>query len=291
MSSNQALQRARRVFQAKKAGHTGSLDPLASGLLPLCFGEATKVAGFLLDEDKTYVATLSLGARTTTGDAEGEVIETMPVPDLLPDAVTALLQSFEGPIDQVPPMYSALKHEGQALYRLARQGIEVPREARRVTIHALRLVALQQSGLTFEVRCSKGTYVRTLGEDIAKRLGTVGHLTALRRTGIGSAFDQVVPRSLDSLEALIGRHDELDRWLLPIDSALTSWPSVDLDAIRARAASHGQEIPVSGIPGTRVRLYGPDRAFLGMGMHTDSGTTIRPLRLLSSAPDHEGKII
>jgi len=179
LSSNQALQQVRRLYRAAKAGHTGSLDPLASGVLPLCFGQATKVAGLLLDSDKTYRASLALGSRTTTGDREGAVVETRPVPPLEEEAVRAVLEGFVGERQQIPPMYSALKRDGEALYALARRGVEVERIPRRIRILGVALESLEDGRLEFEVTCSTGTYVRTLGEEVAEALGTCGYLEAL----------------------------------------------------------------------------------------------------------------
>lgn len=189
MTSNRALQRVKHLFAARKAGHTGSLDPLATGLLPLCFGEATKVSGFLLEADKRYRVTCRLGITTTTGDREGEPLQRRPVPVLDDAAITAVLQRFIGRIEQVPPMYSALKHKGERLYHLARQGIEVERAPRAVTIHDLVLLARGEEELELEVHCSKGTYVRTLCEDIGEALGCGAHVTALRRTALGPFVD------------------------------------------------------------------------------------------------------
>ena len=181
ISSNRALQKVRGIFQARKAGHTGSLDPFATGMLPICLGEASKTAAFMLEAGKQYRAVSCLGEATTTGDIEGEVIQTCPVPDLAPSLISQVLQHFTGEIEQVPPMYSALKHEGKPLYEYARAGIEVERPARTVTIHQLELVSWQAPNLTIDVRCSKGTYIRTLAEDIAKALNCCAHLSALRR--------------------------------------------------------------------------------------------------------------
>src|SRR5690606_29126043 len=184
MSSNAAVQRVRRAFGREKAGHTGSLDPLATGMLPICLGEATKVAGYLPEGDKEYLFTAQFGARTATGDTEGEVIERCEVPDDLHAALLAAIPGYLGTIDQVPPMYSALKRDGQPLYRLARQGLEVERAARQVRILKLELLAVHGAAADFRVRCSKGTYVRTLAEDLAQSMGSCAHLTALRRTAV-----------------------------------------------------------------------------------------------------------
>jgi tRNA pseudouridine55 synthase len=289
LSSNQALQRARRLFRAAKAGHTGSLDPLASGVLPLCFGQATKVSGLLLDADKTYRARVALGARTTTGDAEGEVVERRAVPPLAAEQVTAVLAGLTGPQDQLPPMYSALKREGRPLYELAREGIEVPREPRRIVVHRLVLLDLGPQTLDFEVHCSKGTYVRTLGEDLARALGTCGHLAALRRTAV-AAFDARPMYALDDLEALAGDETALDARLLPIDAALQGWPIARLDATGEEDFRHGRPAACTATMPGEARVYGPAGTLLGLG--TVSGTLqhVAPDRLLTAAagvPAHE----
>jgi tRNA pseudouridine55 synthase len=298
LSSNQALQRARRLFRAAKAGHTGSLDPLASGVLPLCFGQATKVSGLLLDADKTYRARLSLGARTTTGDAEGEVVERLPVPPLSAEQVAAVLTVLTGPQDQLPPMYSALKRDGRPLYALAREGIEVPREPRRIVVHRLALLDLTADALEFEVHCSKGTYVRTLGEDLARALGTCGHLDALRRTAV-AAFDGQPTHALADLEGLAGDEPALDARLLPLDAALQGWPIVRLDAAGAEDFRHGRPAACPAAVAGAARVYGPAGALLGLGT-VDNSTLqhVSPDRLLTaaggvsappSAPDGRGR--
>ena len=264
LTSNRALQTVRRLYRADKAGHTGSLDPLASGILPLCFGEATKVAGFLLEADKQYVATLALGSQTDTGDLEGATVRTLPVPRLTESVVSAVLSRFVGDTLQVPPMYSALKKDGEALYTLARRGEVVERAARPVRITALRLLARTEGSVTFEVACSKGTYVRTLGEDIATALGTVGHLSSLRRTGVGAAFQGRAVHTLAALEALGGEEGALDGLLLPPDEALVEWCRVDLAPLEAARFGHGQTLPVSA-PEGRTRVYdGASGRFLGL---------------------------
>ncbi len=240
MSSNQALQRVRRLYSARKAGHTGALDPLATGVLPLCFGQATKVAGLMLDADKTYHATLALGARTATGDREGEVVETLPVPALSAALVASVLERFLGPSQQVPPMYSALKRDGEPLYRIARRGIEVVREPRPIRIDSISLATLDGATLSFDVTCSKGTYVRTLGEDIAAALGTTGHLEALRRTDVGGALSRLVSHPLESLERLADDLGALDALLLPPDTILQDRPALTLTAAATAALLHGQ---------------------------------------------------
>jgi tRNA pseudouridine55 synthase len=288
LSSNAALQQARRLFRARKAGHTGSLDPLASGLLPLCFGQATKTAGFLLDADKTYEVVAELGSRTETGDAEGAVIATMPLPGDLPDHLRAVLDGFLGPIEQVPPMYSALKHGGQRLYEMARKGIEVARKPRSVTIHSLTGVRLEGHRLAFEVRCSKGTYVRTLVEDIAVALGTVGHVAVLRRTRLGPFQDERM-WTLGELQERLGADGEgaLDAVLLGSDFALRHWPAVTVGAAEQAYLLQGQAVFAAGPAGARVRMYGPGRLFLGVGQMTPEGRRLAPVRVMVD-PSVEG---
>src|SRR5579862_9142002 len=201
MTSNAALQKVKRLFNAKKAGHTGSLDPLATGMLPICFGEATKFSQFLLESDKCYQVEAKLGVKTRTGDAEGEVIAVKPVMDLTCERLEAVLSQFVGQIQQIPPMYSALKIQGKPLYELARQGIEIPREARSVQIYRLQLIDFQAETLKFEVQCSKGTYVRTLVEDIGELLGCGAHVSALRRTVV-LPYNEIKMYTLDALEEI-----------------------------------------------------------------------------------------
>ncbi|HET7307362.1 MAG TPA: tRNA pseudouridine(55) synthase TruB [Gammaproteobacteria bacterium] len=278
LTSNRALQKVKWLFAAKKAGHTGSLDPLATGLLPICFGEATKVSSFLLDADKGYRVRCQLGAATATGDADGEVTATAPVPALTEAVVEAALARFRGPISQTPPMYSALKHQGKRLYALAREGIEVERKPREVEIYALRLTAIDGNAIEFDVRCSKGTYVRTLGEDIARALGTVGHVTALHRYKVG-AFDEAGALTLDELEQRASS-GELDAALTPIDDALAHWPAVELNADMGWYLRRGQAVFVAGAPSSGwIRIYGPDRTFLGLGA-VDSSGKVAPKRLI-----------
>jgi tRNA pseudouridine55 synthase len=275
LSSNAALQRVRHAFGRVKAGHTGSLDPLATGMLPICLGEATKVAGDLLDGRKAYRFTARLGARTATGDLEGEIVERLPVPA---DAVILLgdaARSMTGVIEQVPPMYSALKRDGQPLYRLARQGIEVDRAPRQVTIHELELLAAKGDDVEFRVVCSKGTYVRTLAEDLARRIGTVAHLVALRR-------DYVEPfehERLYGLEAVVA--DPGSVTLLPADAALPQLPAVHLTPPQADRLVHGQPVDVAGLaPAARLRIYTADGRFLGVG-EADIPGLLKPRRLFN----------
>lgn len=282
LSSNAALQTVKRLFRAKKAGHTGSLDPLASGLLPVCLGEATKLSAHLLDADKRYRVTVALGSRTATGDTEGGVVESLPVPALDAARVERALQGFRGPIEQVPPMHSALKHHGRRLYELAREGVEVERRPRQVRIHALRLEALEADRLTLEVACSKGTYIRTLAEDVARALGTAGHVAALRRTGAGP-YDETHMVPLERLEALREAGDEagLDACLLAADTAVADWPEVRLFGDLAWYLGRGQPVLVPRAPTAgRVRLYGGDGRFLGLGEILDDGR-VAPRRLLN----------
>ncbi|HEY1991579.1 MAG TPA: tRNA pseudouridine(55) synthase TruB [Gammaproteobacteria bacterium] len=281
LTSNDALQRAKRIFSANKAGHTGSLDPLASGMLPLCFGEATKVSGFLLDADKRYAVTARLGSRTATADAEGEVTATAPVPTLTAKAIEAALARFRGEIRQVPPMYSALHHQGQRLYDLAREGIEVEREPRSVTIHELTLAGHGADSLSLDVRCSKGTYIRTLVEDVAQALGTLAHVTVLRRLSVGPFGTDSVLHTLESLEGLKDAGPAaLDALLLPVDHAVLHWPKASLQEDMAWYFSRGQAVRVAGTPSAgRLRVYAGSR-FLGVGEIIEDGR-LAPKRLMN----------
>lgn len=280
MTSNAALQKVRRLFNAAKAGHTGTLDPLATGLLPLCFGEATKFSAGLLDADKTYVATLRLGRTTTTGDAEGEPVLERPVPVLDRTMVESVLAAFRGPILQLPPMYSALKRAGRPLYEYARQGIVIERESRPVTIHSLELRAMAPAQMELAVKCSKGTYIRTLAEDIGEALGCGAHLSALRRVRIGhlSVTDAVTPAELEAMDA----HARAQH-LAPIDSLLGELPAIELGEAVAARFRQGQPVPVD-VPAEAacVRVYsaGP---FIGVGRRLVDGR-LAPERLVASMP-------
>jgi tRNA pseudouridine55 synthase len=276
LSSNTALQRAKRLYRAQKAGHTGTLDPLASGLLPLCFGAATKFAQVSLDADKSYVATLQLGRTTTTGDAEGEVLVERPV-RVDSASIDAACARLTGTIDQLPPMYSALKKDGRALYDYARAGIEVERAPRRVTIHELRVRDWQADRLVLDVVCSKGTYVRTLAEDLGELLGCGAHLAALRRTASGTLkVEQAV--TLDRLEALSDA--ERDALLLAPDTLIADWPAWQLSTEEAARFLTGLRRRVDAPDTARLRVYGPEpRALLGAA-HITAGELI-PDRLLS----------
>jgi len=261
MTSNAALQRVRRLYRARKAGHTGSLDPLASGVLPICLGEATKISGLLLEAPKTYEVSARLGARTDTGDAEGRVVEQQDWSNVTMDRVLAVMDAFRGRIEQVPPMYSALKQQGRRLYELARKGETV--------------------------RCSKGTYVRTLVEDLAAALGTVAHVSYLRRVEAGS-LDQSRMVGLTELERVAEKGlDALDSLLQAPDEALPEVPAVRLDADQARRVQWGQRIEGTGDGAGTVRLYGPDGIFLGLGQRGENGV-LAPRRLFRTPGPEAG---
>ncbi|MEI8572729.1 tRNA pseudouridine(55) synthase TruB [Methylomonas sp. LW13] len=262
-SSNQALQEVRRLFNANKAGHTGALDPLATGLLPLCFGEATKVSALMLDDDKRYQVTVQLGVMTDTGDSEGKIVAEMPVPALDGARIQACLQHFTGPIEQVPPMYSALKHQGKKLYELAREGKTVERQPRAITIYELQLLNFdaEVGQLTLDVFCSKGTYIRSLAEDIGHWLGNCGTVTALRRTKAGM-FDLDQAHTLQQLQAM--DFAQLQNTLIALDVPLEAIPDVSLSAEQAEKIKLGQRIAFNGGMAGQVRIYSP-QAFLGLG--------------------------
>lgn len=276
LSSNDALQKAKWLLRAEKAGHTGTLDPLATGLLPLCFGAATKFSQVSLDADKAYEATLKLGQTTTTGDAEGEVLETRDVAATR-EQIEAACRRFIGAISQVPPMYSALKHEGKALYDYARQGITIEREARAVTIHGIAILDCQHDSLKIAVRCSKGTYIRTLAEDIGKALGCGAHLSALRRTASGTV-DVRDAISLDALAAMT--EAEREAMLRPPDCLLADWPSISLADEDARRFLNGLRRRVAAADAPHVRVYGPAAHAL-LGSASIAAGELIPGRLLS----------
>lgn len=281
-SSNAALQKVRWLLNAEKAGHTGSLDPLATGVLPLCFGEATKFSQYLLDADKGYSTVAQLGVTTTTGDAEGEVLERRAVA-VDEAAIQAALPAFRGQIEQIPPMYSALKRDGQPLYKLARAGEVVEREARSVTIARLELLALQEDRAMLEVACSKGTYVRTLVEDLGARLGCGAHVAELRRTQAGP-FGLAQAISLEELEAAHaeGGSEALDRFLLPVDSGLEHWPLVQLTQHSAYYWLHGQPVRAANAPKFGLMRVQDDQGrFIGIGEIDDEGQ-VAPRRLIRS---------
>ncbi len=287
LSSNTALQRAKCLFQAAKAGHTGNLDPLATGLLPVCFGEATKFAQYLTDADKHYEARVQLGVTTDTGDAEGTVLTRAPVA-VTDAAVMAALARFVGAIQQTPPMYSALKHRGRPLYAYARQGEHVARAPRTITIHALELLGRSADQLLLSVHCSKGTYIRTLAEDIGKALGCGAHLAALRRTAVGPfRIEEAV--TLDALSALDGARR--DRWLMPVDCLLTGLPGVRLDVQSAFYLQRGQPVWLPRLSrGETYKIYDDKQRFIGVGQVDEEGR-LAPRRLVaemgqqSRAPD------
>jgi len=284
MSSNAVLQRVKRIFNARKAGHTGSLDPLATGLLPICLGEATKMSGFLLDADKRYQTTIKLGVKTTTADAEGEAILTREVGNYSDEELELVLSEFLGDIEQIPPMYSALKKDGQPLYKLARQGIEVERKIRHITIHSIELLSAEGDQLTLDVHCSKGTYIRTLAEDIGERLGCGAHVTVLRRLDVGpfSGDKMITPVQLENI-AEEGGFDALDQLLLPMETALVNWPEVRLSQDVAYFLKRGQAVQVPQAPREGlVKLFAEENVFLGVGYIMDDGR-VAPRRLLNIA--------
>lgn len=274
-TSNAALQKAKRLYNATKAGHTGTLDPFASGLLPVCFGQATKFSSYALHGDKTYRATLKLGVTTTTGDTEGSPVETRPVETTLED-INKLLPRFTGSLQQIPPMYSALKHQGKALYEYARQGIEIERKPREITIYSLEAESLLEDQLILSVRCSGGTYIRTLAEDMGTALGCGAHLIALERTSSGT-LSIIQATSLDALESM----DTNDRMsiLLPPDSLLDSLPRIDIDFDDARLLAQGKHIDrPESCPVGIVRAYAP-HGLLGL---LEAGQRLTPHRLMDT---------
>ncbi len=283
VTSNAALQRVKRLFNANKAGHTGNLDPMASGLLPICLGEATKVSGFLLDSDKHYTGTCKLGERTDSGDAEGVVVETRPVDDYSEARILEVFSQFKGEISQIPPMHSAIKVDGQPLYKLAHQGIEIERKPRQVTIFSLELLRQAEDELDIDVHCSKGTYIRTLVQDIGEELGCGAHLNVLRRTGAGPfAIENSI--TLAELEQLAEEEGfaAMDARLLPMESALADWPQVKLTQDSAHYLRQGQAVQVPKAPTHGwVCLFADDDCFLGVGQILGDGR-VAPRRLINS---------
>ncbi|TSA57083.1 MAG: tRNA pseudouridine(55) synthase TruB [Methylophilaceae bacterium] len=275
-SSNQALQKVKWLFQAAKAGHTGTLDPLATGLLPLCFGEATKFAHYLTDADKTYIATIKLGVTTNTGDAEGEVLATHSV-NVSPAQFAQACAQFVGEISQIPPMYSALKHEGKALYEYARAGVEIERASRLITIHSIQVNSFEYDVANISVSCSKGTYIRTLAEDMGAVLGCGAHLIGLRRTKTANySIDQAV--TLTQFEAMT--LEQRQAALMPMDSAVLHLPAIVLDADSTHYLRQGQAVWQSGISAKGLlRLYNEQQEFLGLGEQDRDGK-IAPKRLI-----------
>lgn len=276
LSSNTALQKVRRLFQAEKAGHTGTLDPLATGLLPICFGEAAKFSNVLLDAGKAYRAWIRLGQTTTTGDAEGEVVFEKPVSSTMQQVLDAL-HRLTGEIEQIPPMHSALKHQGKPLYEYIRKGETVERAPRRVTIHELTLEHFEGAELRITVHCSKGTYVRTLAEDIGQLLGCGAHLRGLRRLATGP-FQLEHAYTLEQLEGM--NPEQRDACLLPLDCMLQDFPQLDLEEGLIRRLAQGQRLGLdTGLPDGKIRLYGP-QGFIGLGLL--EGRRLSPERLLGA---------
>ncbi|MCY4671249.1 MAG: tRNA pseudouridine(55) synthase TruB [Rhodococcus sp.] len=283
VGSNETLQRVKRLYRARKAGHTGSLDRLASGLLPICFGDATKLSGYLLNADKHYVATFLLGVTTSTGDAEGTVVSQRPAPDFTASAIERAAARFRGRIEQIPPMHSALKHKGKRLYQLAHAGIVVERQPREVTIHRFDVVRAEGELVEVEVVCSKGTYVRTLAEDFGTELGCGASVKELRRVGAGP-FTAGDMRELSSLEALFEQGPRaLDELLRPMEAAVSQWPSVELSEGMAFYLCKGQPVLVPHSPTEGwVRIHAERAGFIGVGEVLDDGR-IAPRRLFVSS--------
>ncbi|HHT7679824.1 tRNA pseudouridine(55) synthase TruB [Pasteurella multocida] len=285
MSSNDIMQKVKRVFQANKAGHTGALDPLATGMLPICLGEATKFSQFLLDADKRYQVTAKLGERTDTSDAEGQVVETRDVQVDVQD-ILAALPHFRGDLMQVPTMFSALKHQGKPLYEYARAGITVEREARPITIFDLQFIAYDAPYLTLEVHCSKGTYIRTLVDDLGEYLGCGAHVTVLRRTAVAN-YPVEAMMDWDTLQVLAAQQDLalLDQHLLPTDSAVSVLPALHLNQEQSKAISFGQRVKFDNptqLTG-QVRLFSDTQQFLGVALLNEHNV-IRPQRLMTQNP-------
>jgi len=285
ITSNKALQEVKHLFRAAKAGHTGSLDPLATGMLPICMGEATKISAFLLDADKRYRVSCRLGITTTTADADGEIVQTRDCSHITLKQIEKWIPDFSGTISQIPPMYSAVKHQGQRLYELAREGIEVERKPRTVQIYELLLHSLNEGMLELEVACSKGTYVRTLVEDLGEALGCGAHVVQLRRLSVGPFDGDMV--TIDELRAAVDSSDTegfaaLDAYLLPIDSAIAHWPDVHLDPDAAFYMMQGQPILVPHAPTEGwVRIYDKSH-FLGVGEIQDDGR-VAPRRMIQAS--------
>jgi tRNA pseudouridine55 synthase len=284
LTSNGVLQRAKRLFNAKKAGHTGSLDPIATGMLPICFGEATKFSQFLLDSNKAYRVTAKLGVTTTTGDTEGEVLEIRDTQGITEAQIKTIIPTFLGEIQQVPPMYSALKHQGRPLYELARQGIEIERPARTVTIYEIAFEGLQQDELTLHVRCSKGTYIRTLVEDIGKLLGCGAHVCVLRRTEV-TPYHGFPMLTLEQLDAILSTSGlaALDACLLPMETAVQAFPIVQLSTESAYYVRTGQSVrAIVPANASLVQLIADDTGFMGIGEALPDGR-VKPHRLVQVA--------
>ncbi|HHF3083186.1 TPA: tRNA pseudouridine(55) synthase TruB [Vibrio diabolicus] len=296
ISSNDALQKVKRIYFAEKAGHTGALDPLATGMLPICLGEATKFSQFLLDSDKRYRVIAKLGERTNTSDSDGEVVETRPI-DVTLDKLEACIEKFRGESDQVPSMFSALKYQGKPLYEYARKGIEVPRESRKITVYEIVLHRFEGDEVEMEVHCSKGTYIRTIVDDLGEMLGCGAHVTMLRRTGVAKyPYEKMV--TLEQLSELLEQaHREeraprelLDPLLLPMDTAVEDLPEVNLVPELADMVQHGQPVQVFGAPteGSLRLTMGEERLFIGVGEMNEDGK-IAPKRLVVFRDDVASK--
>lgn len=281
LSSNGALQHVKRIFNAQKAGHTGNLDVPATGLLPICLGEATKVSAYLLDSNKTYRACCKLGTTTMTADATGEIIDTKDVPKLSNSDLEKVFETFLGDIEQIPPMYSALKQNGKRLYELAYKGIEIERKARKIRIYSIKLINLNSDEFEMEVSCSKGTYIRTLAEDIGKELGCGAHILTLRRIKAGpfNESQMVTPEKLQEVGE--SGYENLDELLLPMDFALVDFPQVQLSEDVSYYLRQGQTVTFSGLPETGyIRIYDETKAFIGIGEVNDDGR-LAPKRLIN----------
>ena len=282
ISSNDVVQQAKRLFGAQKVGHTGSLDPLATGVLPLCFGEATKFSQYLLDADTQYWAQVRLGITTETAAADGEVIAQADTSGITESQVTAALETFVGEIEQIPSMYSALKHQGQPLYKLARQGIEVERAPRRISIYSAELLQFSEASIELRVHCSKGTYIRSLAEDLGAALGCGGHVSALRRLAAGP-YEEAQATTLDELRE-VGDVREMDALLLPVSSAVGSWPAVRLHEDTAHYVRQGQPVQVAHAPTdgwVQIFELAEEDRFLGVGEILTDGR-VAPRRLVAS---------
>ena len=294
ITSNDTLQKVKRIYFAEKAGHTGALDPLATGMLPLCFGEATKFSQFLLDSDKRYRVVAKLGERTNTPDSDGEVVQTREV-KVDRGQLERCIAKFRGTTDQIPSMFSALKHEGRPLYEYAREGIEVPRKSRKITVYSIELIRFEGHEVEMEVHCSKGTYIRTITDDLGEMLGCGAHVTYLRRTGVSNyPYENMV--TIEYLEALLEQaHREeiaprelLDPLLMPMDSAVQDLPEVNMIPELADHVLHGQPVQVFGAPqeGIVRMTSGEERLFIGIG-HIDNDGRVAPKRLVVFRDDVE----
>ena len=281
LSSNRALQRVKGMLSARKAGHTGALDPLATGMLPICLGDATRFAQWLLETDKTYHVTATFGVRTATSDSEGAVVSERPVPELTPALLEAVLPAFRGPISQVPSMYSALKFQGKPLYEYARQGVTIDRPARAITIYAFRLLSIEGPTATFTVTCSKGTYIRTLIDDLGEALGCGAHVSQLHRSHVGGFVPEAM-QSLAEMQALVdaGRRAELDATILPLSVCVSHLPTAAVTAATATLLGQGQVIAWESdlTAGTEVAIMAQQTDFIGVGVVDGSGGLV-PKRL------------